>query len=363
MPKETDQEKTVIEKINDSADLSIDDDDYFEKILNEKVEIPDEEEEDEDGKTKIKDDNDKKNVVDNKDDKPTRTELEEQIATLEKEAQGRLNDTVKSRQERRIFKDELVELKGAVATLLNKKNPDEEKKETPKPLEEPIKKIEFGDDESAFVDLTEVKDAIHDMGEKTQVDLEKLKLAEMDRKVKEQYDRTVNEVISKDTERYTPAYEKLQTMINALNDRVIEMQDRTNNLGDKNGGLEIDAGLDLMDGTPEEKAFLKDFPGINPVFIARAFNSKRDFRNALDNVAESLKEKSDTKVNDKLNEDLIEKAKNKPGSLTNSDNKSGSTASLIDQIGELKTSDIMDIDDKTEAKLLKLMENEELRGD
>jgi len=347
MPKE---EKTVIDELEDIDGDKIDDDDYFEKLLSAEVKNDDDE-------TK-----EKENI---KDDEPTRKELEEQIVTLEKEAKGRLTDTVKSRQERRVMKDELEQLKGAVSNLLDTRK--EKQEPTPKPLEDPRKKIEFEEDDSAFVDLTDVKSALSEQGEETQKQLDEIKLAETNRTIKEQYDRTINEVLDIDREKYNPAYVTLQKAVKSLNDRVIEMQNRTENYGDpKTGGLSIDRSLDLIDGTPEEKTFLEDFPGLNPTDIARAFNSKRDLKTALNNISKTLVEdtsNADGILTKKIDDDLLAKAKTKPGSLAGQENQSGASDNLIDRIGNLSSDDIMNVSDAEADKIMKLLLDEEIRGE
>jgi len=139
------------------------------------------------------------------------------------------------------MKTELTTLKSAVSELLDKKKGKDE--DTPKPLEDPKRKIEFEEDESAFVDLSEVKQAIEKQDEKTQTQLQEIKDVEQNRVLKERYESEVNKVLDTDRDKYDPAYKQLQVVLKSLNDRVIEMQNRTNNLGDKHGGLDVDVGV------------------------------------------------------------------------------------------------------------------------
>lgn len=343
-----------LDKIDDD-DLA--NDDYFEKLLN----TPVDDDPEGAGDPKADDDPDPNN--NKKDDEPTREELEKENAQLKKEAKGRLNDTVKSRQEKRQMKDDLLRLQGAVTSLFDKnKEPDTK---SPKPLEDPRKTVEF-DDDKAIVDLSEVKAFVQEEKQDTQKQLDEIKQAEMVRSAKDEYDRTVNEVIDTNRTSYEPAYVTLKNAVVALNDRLIEVQDRTNTLGDpKTGGVDVDMGLDLLDGTPEEKAFMKDFPGLNPIHIARAFNSKRDLRTALDNIAGTQKDpnaNADDPETGKLNDKLLDEARKKPNSLAGQENRS-TTDALLEKIGSLKSADLLDISDAEEEKILKLLEQEELRGE
>jgi len=363
MPKEKPEPKkedtTVIDKLNkDISDDQLDDDDFFEKLLNKKVDLPtDDDPENKDKDAKIDD-------LTKEDNEPTIEELKGKIATLEKEAKGRLSDTVKSRQEKAQFKTELTQLKTAVSSLLDKK---QEIEKDPLPLEDPKRKVEFEEDESAFVDLSPVKTAIQTESEKTQKQIDQLKQADVIRTAKEQYDKTLNNILDVDREKYDPAYSKLQEIMKVLNSKVIDAQNRTGTWDNKDGGIDIDVGLDLIDGSPEEQEFLKDFPGVNPINIARAFNSKRDLRFALDHVSETLLKVDPDDESKKLLEEkdaeLLKKAKTKPGSLTNQENQSGADSSLLDRIGKLSTQQIMDISDAEADKIEKLMLDEELRGE
>ncbi len=352
------KEDTVIDKLNTEVDDDkLTEDDLFEKLLNTKVDIPSD-----DDPPKKEDVND----LNKEDNGPTREELEEKIATLEKEAKGRLNDTVKSRQEKAIFKTELGQLKSAVSSLLDKKQ--DLTKESP-PLEDAKRKVEFAEDESAFVDLEPVKSAISLESEKTQKQINELKQTEAMRVAKEHYDKTVNDIISIDKDRYDPAYSELQKIMTSLNNRVIEAQNRTGTMDDEDGGIDPNVGLDLLDGSPEEEAFLKDYPGVNPTNIVRAFDSKRDLKFALDHISATVlkpADNDDTGVKNILDEkdaDLIKKAAAKPGTLSKQENQGLASDTLLDRIGKLDTEDIMNISDAEADKIMKLMLDDELRGD
>jgi hypothetical protein len=123
-------------------------------------------------------------------------------------------------------------------------------------------------------------------------------------------------------------------------------------------------------GSPEEKEFLEKHPGINPIQIARAFNTKIDFRNTLSHIADTLKigvkeeneDTSDKDTVDKL-DDKIKAAQQKPSGLGKTENQAGGATNLIDQIASLDTADLAEISDAEEAKILALLEKEELKGD
>jgi len=341
------KEENADKKVNDDDDLS--DDDYFEKLLAENSG-----DDGNDGTGTIK-----------KEEGPTRAELEKENEKLKKEAKGRLTDTVKSRQERTAMKTELIELRGAVTQLFSKRDSlNGEEKKTPKALEDTKKKIEFEADESAFVDLGEVKTAIKESKDSTQEQIDELKQLTQDQAVKSDYERTVSSILDTNRAEFDPAYQKLQEAVKSLNDKVIEAQNRTDTPGDpKTGELTVDAALDLLDGSVEEEAFRKDYPGLNPTQIARAFNSKRDLKDTLTQIATILKSDTKSKTADNADMDLIRRAQKKPGSLGGQDNQSGAGETLLDKISNLPTESIMDISDAEADRIEKLMLEEELRGE
>jgi len=263
------------------------------------------------------------------------------------------------------MKTELIELRGAVTQLFSKRDSlNGEEKKTPKALEDTKKKVEFEADESAFVDLGEVKTAIKESKDNTQEQIDELKKLTEDQAQKSDYERTVSSILDTNRVEFDPAYQKLQQAVKSLNDKVIEAQTRTDTPGDpKTGELTVDAALDLLDGSEEEEAFKKDFPGLNPTQIARAFNSKRDLKDTLTQIATTLKTDNSKKVTDSADMDLIRRARSKPGSLSGQDNQSGAGETLLDKISNLPTESIMDISDAEAERIEKLLLEEELRGE
>lgn len=353
--------KEEISKELDEVTIDKTEDDVFEKVLSgEGLEEPKDDETGTDTSDKKVVDDPK--VVEPKEDSDEVKDLKAQIAKLEKEAKGRLNDVVQSRQEKALFKSELNELKAAVSDLLSKR--EQTLEEDPKiPLGDTKRPIEFDDDDAAFVDLSEVKEAILAENEATKADLETLKAEREMEKLQKEFNQSIEDAISEDKDRYTEAYDSLRNMFKDLNDAVIDYQKRTGNMGE-NGTLEQDEAMELLDGSPEQKAFLERYPGIDTLNIARAFNTKMDLRRSLRHIAdvnkigvETTKEKETPTLDDKIKE-----AKQKPGSLAKSENQAGGTVDLIDRIASLDFSDIESLSDAEAAKIEAMLLNEELKG-
>lgn len=346
-----------------------DKDDYFEKVLASTDEPPTDEDE-------AGTDTSDKKVVDNPEDQKQQEAdsaevkaLKDKIASLEKEAKGRLSDVVKSRQDKAAIRSELDELKSAVSSLLEKRNDalKEELEDKKAPLEDTKKVVEFGEDDSAYVDLSEVKDAIAAENAQTKAELAELKEERELARMKEEYDRNVQAIIGENKEMLEPAYDNLKDIYMSLNDKIIEIQNRTGYMGENNDGvLSQDEALELLADSPEEKAWLEDNPGIDPTRIARAFNSKIDLRTSLRHIAKVTKaskepENKDTKL-DTLDE-KFKAAKQKPGSLGSAENQAGATGDLIDRIANLNFEDLESLSDAEAAKIEAMLLREELKGE
>lgn len=363
MAKEDTAKKEVTEELEN---VELESDDFFEKILNEDIPIPTEDDEDAGA-----DASDKK-VVDKSEEDHVKGELETvdslkaRIAELERENKGRLNDVVKSRESKREMREELDELKSAVISLLQRRNDavsdeDEEHTESKKaPLTDTRKKIEFDENNDAFVDLSEVKEAL--AAETASLKQEQQKLAEQRalEEAQKAFAENVRKVVSTDEKRLAPAYDKVGEMYTDLNEAVKALQMRTGIKGDpKDGTLSQERALELLDGSPEEQEYLKKYPGIDPTRVARAFNSTYDLKIGLRHIADVFKLGEDGEA-DTL-DDKIKAAKNKPGSLAGHENRTSDAGSLIERIAGLSHRDLEDLSDAEAAKIEQMLLREELR--
>jgi len=348
------------------------DDDYFEEVLRTELEMPT------DDDTDAGADASDKSVAD--DQKEATKEPEESVeslraklaeveaakARLEKDAKGKLSDVVKSRQERSQLKAELDGLKSAVTSLLEKRDNalKQEVEEKPSLFEETRKTIAFDENDNAYVDLKDVKDKIEAETRSTKQELAALRAEREAEKMKETFNENIRSLISEDQERFTPAYDVLKEAYKDLNDAVIAMQHRLGIMGE-DGAIEQDEALDLLEGSEELKMFSEAHPGIDPTRIARAFNSKVDFRTTLRDIANVKSfgtNAGDKSAQVKLDE-RIKQAKNKPGSLASAENQAGSEASLIDRITQLGTDDILDMSDSEAERIEAMLEREALKGE
>jgi hypothetical protein len=352
MPDDISKELEAVEGDDDQ-------DDYFEKVLESELELPTDDDPEDDGAKE-------KEPEKEADPEPTIEEqlkaANDKVAQLEKEAKGRLNDTVKSRQEKAMMKAELTELKTAVSSLLAKR--DDALAAEEKPAEETSKKgVEFDEEDKAFVDLEDVHKKIADEGAKTQEQIDELKNEKIKEKQRDAFTREKNEIIQEDAPAFEPSYPVLEEAFNDLNDAVITLQNRLEIADNEDGTLNQDHALELLDGSPELKEFSDKHPGIDPIKVARAFNTKLDFRVSLRNIADAKKfGQADNDAEPAGLSKEIKEAKNKPGSLANSSDQAGGAADILSRIHDLPTSEIENFTE-AEVKKIELLLEKEARGE
>lgn len=359
--------KEEISKELEGVDVDNETDDYFESVLK-----------DENLKPPTDDNNDAgtdtsdKNVADQSEGKgsakPTYDELQAKIAQLEKDQKGKLSDVVKSRKEKATMKAELNELKSAVSSLLETRKTkleDTESSEAAKKelLEDTERNIQFRDDDSAFVDLTDVKEKIETDTKQTRQELAELKAERAREVAKQTFNDNVNMIIGENEDSFKPAYDYLKDVYKDLNDAVIALQLRTGMEGDENGAIDQDVALDAMAGTEEEKLFLEKHPNIDPTRVARAFNTKVDLRSSLKHLSD-IKSfgKSKEATGDRL-DDKLKAAKDKPSGLGRTENQASGNSNLVERIASLGTDDIMDFNDAEAAKVEAMLQREALKGE
>ena len=337
-------------------------DDFFEKVLNEDIQIPMDDDDNDDAGTGDSD----KQAVKEESQKDQQEEsvdaLKARIAELEKEAKGRLGDVVKSRQDKAQLRSELDELKGVVSTLLDRRKNALENEEEKKvePLSNSKKAIEFGDGDDAFVDLSEVKEAIAAATAKTQADVDAIKREKEMEAAKMAYIENVKLVVSENEELLAPAYDNLGGLYKELNEAVIAIQERTGESGE-DGTISQDRALELIESEPEGQKFREAHPGIDPTRIARAYNSKVDLKAGLHHIAGILNKAKASSDTPNLDE-KIQKAKNKPGSLAGQENRASDASNLIERIASLSVRDLEGLSDAEAAKIEAMLLKEELKS-
>lgn len=344
-----------LEAIEDDVD-----NDFFEEALKQELKIPTDDDDADASAAKEAEEDVKKE--EEEDPAVLLKTANDKIAELELQAKGRLSDTVKSRQEKSAMKAELTELKSAVSSLLEKRD-DAGKKEDEKPLLEETKiGVEFDEDDKAFVDLKDVKEKIETDNKPLREELETLKADKALVEQKAAFKKAADEIISEDQKAFDPAFPILRDAFKDLNDAVIALQNRLE-IMDDDGSIQQDEALDLLRGTEELKGFTDKYPGIDPIKVARAFNSNVDFRSGLRNIANvnkfGLSDNDDkaTGIEAKLDE-KIKAAKDKPGSLAGSSDQAGGTADLLSRIAAQSTEEILSYSDSEIDKIEAVLEKE-----
>jgi hypothetical protein len=263
------------------------------------------------------------------------------------------------------MKSELVELKSAVSKLLEQrdnalKGDEESEEDTVVDLSK--RGIQFDDDDRAFVDLSDVDKKIASEVGKTREELAELKEARAKEEALKVFNDNINNIIDEDSDVFKPAYDDLKVAFKDLNDAVIQIQERLE-IWDEKGAIDQDQALDLLADSDELKEWNKSHPGIDPIRIARAFNSKVDLRSSLRDIANAKGYKNKDKDIEADIDEKIKNAKDKPGSLGDASDQAGSEADLLTRISNLDSEALLGISDAEAAKIEAMLKQEELKGE
>jgi len=158
----------------------------------------------------------------------------------------------------------------------------------------------------------------------------------------------VRRAIVGEDERYDKAYSKYQAARKWVVDQVADFANRNNVQRAMTSGEALDYVFDEGDALTE---FESAFPGMNIEDIVTAEDSKRHFRNTMGRVADALNPSEDLNPNVKKADSRFQKVLNKPSGLGSTTNAKAGNLSVMDKLASLTSSDLMEMDDATVAKL------------
>ena len=114
--------------------------------------------------------------------------------------------------------------------------------------------------------------------------------------------------------------------------------------------------MDYVFDTQLRKEFANEFDGLDLVDIVTAEDSQDHFRRMLNNVATVMTPEDNTETTgpkDKM-DSRFQKVLNKPSSLGNQANAKAGQLTILEKVGNLNTTDIMDLSDSQIEALMKL---------
>lgn len=345
------------------ADEVFDDDKFFEEILNDEDNEP---EDDSEKEKSIEDDSeDHESEKDPKEETPT---LEERLNALEKENKGLKKAVVEYRQERSQYKGRLDELTDIIKNGLNdrgsqttEKNSDDKSgdstsKESKKSAMDRLP-VEFGEDGKAYVPADVVKELLAEDLQKVGSKAEELEktLSEKDQvtQLQQEFENHVNTILD-EKEGRAVAYEKMTKALKMLDKTVAEIQTEQGIEGVLPPGTAIDL-LYQTEGALDD--FEKMQLGVSVEELIRAFDSDYVFKKTLDGITNASVQESSQKSNqdDALIENLTEKPSSPSGSKSAKRNEG-----VLDKVSGFSTEDLLNLDDKSWRRIEKYLSEKEI---
>jgi hypothetical protein len=168
-------------------------------------------------------------------------------------------------------------------------------------------------------------------------------------------EKVMSGIIGED-ERFGPASGRYRAARKWVEDQVFDFS-KTNGV---NRVLSSGEALDhVFNDSYIQGEFKKQFEGIDLVDVVTAEDSQSHFRRTLDNIAGAMNTEDDQilKPKDKM-DSRFQKVLDKPSSLGNQPNAKAGQLSVLEKVGQLKTSDIMELTDDQVEALMKLSERE-----
>jgi hypothetical protein len=282
--------------------------------------------------------------------------LTEQVATLEKEKNGLLQDAKKERKKRQQISGEHQKLTQTVSSILEQRDATLNtikgavQPEPNKPVELPVTYNEDGDGFVKGIDKT-----VQSVTAPYEQRIAQLEAAIQNMSTRQTAETEANQVINSlvgQKEEYGPAYGKYQTARKWANDKVVEFQ-KENGI---QGIVEPGQALDHIFDDDLETQFNEQFPGVDLETVVMAETSTRAFNKMLKSISTPV-EPAKKQLSDDGSK--FQKVMKKPSGLGATANEGGQ--SIMDKIGELSSDDYMNLSDKQVEALQAAMLAEEKR--
>lgn len=298
----------------------------------------------------IEDDED---VLPSKDDVKS---LQEKVDQLEKERQGLLESTKAERRKRQQRDERLAQLEGAISGILSQRQQQGMESLTEKESADAQSKgipVTYDDDGNAFVDQS----ALHQLltpYEQQIKDLEaQLQRANKEVSVSDEAERVRQAIIGED-ERYGAAAGKYRAARRWVEDAVSDFR-RANNVDQV---ITSGQALKYVFDNDSRKEFADKFD-LDIIDIVIAEDSEDLFRRALGTIADKMSPADTLMPKENAMDSRFQKVLNKPSTLGGNANAKAGQTSVLDKVGNMSSTDIMDLSDAQIEALLKLTGREE----
>jgi len=215
-------------------------------------------------------------------DEPTMKQVQEELEDLRKAKEGLLTAVRSERSQRQELQGKQQQINELLSDVLARR--EQELEETPEQPAAPDNiPVQVNDDGDAFVEPGVFNKMIEKHGEASMQRIQALEdeLSEERASAKRaaDFNNLVASVVSEDST-YSSGYNKLQNVYGWLNQAIVDYQ-KANKIP---GLMPPGKALDIIADTEIEAEFAKAYPGVNVEKTIRAYDSKRDLRNAIKDV-------------------------------------------------------------------------------
>ena len=283
--------------------------------------------------------------------------LQAQVESLEKEKQGLLAATKEERRKRQAASERMASLEGAVTGILSQRQQQgmeslsESESADARRQGIPVK---YDDDGNAWVDPNAMSEILSPYQQQI-MDLEaQLQRTNSTASAADEAERVRQAIIGED-ERYGAAAGKYRAARRWVEDAVVSFA-RSNNI---NRPLQSGEALKYVFDSQLRSEFSDEFDGLDIVDIVIAEDSEDLFRRALTSISSTMTPADALTPKENAMDSRFQKVLHKPSALGNNANAKAGSASVLEKVGNMNTTDIMELSDAQIEALLRLSEREE----
>lgn len=283
--------------------------------------------------------------------------LKTQVEELENANAGLLKAKQAAVRKRQDGDDRLAQLEGAVSGILSQRQQQGVESLTEAQVAGARQQgipVSYDDDGNGWIDQTLV-DSLMSPYQQQIRDLEaKLQRSDQANSNVANANKVMDGIIGED-ERYGPASGRYRAARKWVENKVEEFSSTNGVTRALTSGEALDH---VFDDALTQSEFKKQFEGIDLLNIVTAEDSEQHFRRALTGIADANAATEALFAPKEKMESRFQKVLDKPSALGNQTNAKAGQLSVLERVGSLQTSDIMDLSDAQIDALMKLSEKE-----
>jgi hypothetical protein len=285
--------------------------------------------------------------------------LQQQIKDLEKEKLGLLTATKEERRKRQGANERLLQLEGAVNTMLSQRQQQGIESVTESEAADARSKgipVTYDEDGNGWIDQSYVNSLVSPYEQKILELEQKLQFTSDQNAAVDAAEKMKLGIIGED-ERFVPASNRYRAARKWVEDAVLDYTRSHGITRNITSGEALDNVFDVQ----LRREFAEQFDGLDLIDVVTAEDSQEHFRRTLNNIANAMPAENELTTTPKEKMDSrFQKVLDKPSSLGNQANAKAGQLTIMDKLGNLSTQDLMDLDDKSVDALMRAMKREEM---